>query len=267
MTVQRVPILMYHSICDSASASFEPFTVSPAAFSEQLQLIQENDFTPITVTAFATAIHNKSNALPDKPVVLTFDDGFSDFYDTAFPILKTYETTATLYMVSGLLNSTSRWLSKNDDENKTLLTASELLYLHENGIEIGAHSVSHAALDTISYDKARREIFQSKSEVEQIIGSKVLSFAYPFGFYSKSVRELVVEAGYQSACAVRYDMSSIEDDPFALARHIVSSNISPEHFLCLLNGNAPSAPLLLKRMRSTAWKIARQSIHYIQHGV
>src|SRR6266496_2657570 len=93
---KKVPILMYHSISDHASPKFKQFTVSPKLFAEHMAYLHQHRYIPITVTQFVNALSNST--LPERPVVLTFDDGFADFYTEALPVLKHYGFAATLYV-------------------------------------------------------------------------------------------------------------------------------------------------------------------------
>src|SRR5947209_13414541 len=95
---KNIPILMYHSIAWSSNPNFKQFTVSPFTFAEQMAYLYAQHYTPITVTRLVHAQSSNTSILPEKPVVLTFDDGFADFFIGAFPVLKRYNFVATLYM-------------------------------------------------------------------------------------------------------------------------------------------------------------------------
>src|SRR5579863_2561158 len=107
---RTIPILMYHSISQNASRKFKPFTVSPELFAEHMAYLHRHAFTPVTVKQLARALAQDQSLLPERPVVLTFDDGFADFFTDALPVLKRFNFTATLYVTTGFINGTSRWL-------------------------------------------------------------------------------------------------------------------------------------------------------------
>src|SRR6266487_3901186 len=122
---KRIPILMYHSISRHATPKFKPFTVSPELFADHIAYLLQHAYTPITVTQFVeTVAHGASvsSTLPERTVVLTFDDGFADFFTEAFPILKQYGFTATLYVLTAFINSTSRWLQREGEATRPMLT-------------------------------------------------------------------------------------------------------------------------------------------------
>jgi len=259
MGTTSIPILMYHSISAQASRKFRPFAVPPHRFEAHVRAIHAGGRSAITVSAMAESMQQAGAAVPEKPVVLTFDDGFTDFLRAALPILSAYRMPATLYVVTGLTGSTSRWLASAGEGDRPLLHWAELAEISRHGIEIGAHSVTHAALDMVSHRQAREEIRNSKMTIEDRLGIAVNSFAYPYGFHSARVRELVAEEGYRSACAVRYATSSLDDDRFALARHIVPHDADADEIAALMDGRPALLPLMLNRTRSAAWRLLRHS--------
>jgi peptidoglycan/xylan/chitin deacetylase (PgdA/CDA1 family) len=249
---------MYHSISAGASRRFRRFTVAPERFEEQARYIRDNGYSTVTVSTLVRM--RDADAVSDKTLALTFDDGFADFHETALPILIKYQLTATLYVVSGCVGSTGRWLDHPDDRSLRLLSWSQLTEIHESAIEIGAHTISHPALDTLPIERAKDEIALSRRHLEDGLGIEIRSFAYPYGYYSEAVRNLVVRAGYSSACAVRYAMSPPSDDRFALCRHIVRHDTDISHFDALLTGNPSAVRTFYDRFRSQAWRRVRQAL-------
>src|SRR5206468_3352471 len=97
---KSIPILMYHSIADDASPKFKPFTVKPALFAENIAYLYHQGYTPMTVTQLMNTFSQANTLLPERPIVLTFDDGFADFFTAALPILQQYGFVATLYVAT-----------------------------------------------------------------------------------------------------------------------------------------------------------------------
>ena len=191
-----IPILMYHSISQHASRKFKPFAVSPEQFAEHMAYLHRQEYTPITVTQLAQTFSSGQTSLPERPVVLTFDDGFADFFTDALPVLKRFHFTATLYVTTGFINGTSRWLQHEGEASRPMLTWQQLAEISRQGIECGAHSHSHPQLDTLPIAEATREIVQSKQLLEEHLGLDVTSFAYPFGYYTHDVQKQVQIAGF-----------------------------------------------------------------------
>lgn len=262
---KKIPILMYHSISCSATPKFKPFTVSPKLFAAQMTHLRRHAYTPITVTHFVDALlqgRSPSFQLPARPVILTFDDGFADFFTEVFPVLKHHGFAATLYIATAFINGTSRWLQHEGESRRLMLTWDQLAEISAHGIECGAHSHSHPQLDILPYALARDEILQSKRLLEEHLGHEVFSFAYPFGYHTARVRQSVREAGFTSACAVRHAMSSETDDPFSLARLIVRPDSTMQEFSALLTGRISSPAALVGKIyaqvRTPLWQVARR---------
>ncbi len=259
---KKIPIIMYHSISCSPNQRFKQFTVPPAVFAEQIAYLYNHQYTPITVTQLINARSQYRFLLPERPVVLTFDDGFADFLTDALPVLKRYGFFATLYIATAFINGTSLWLQKMGEGARLMLTWEQLAEISMSGIECGAHSHSHPQLDTLPRSVARDEILHSKERLEDHLGQEIFSFAYPYGYNTSRVRQLVREVGYTSACAVRHAMSSVTDDPFSLARLMVSANTNMEEYVALLTGRSSSLATavykIYTRTRTPVWQMARR---------
>jgi len=234
---------MYHSISSCATQKFRRYTVSPTAFADQVNWLRDNGFTALTVSQLRSAVEGL-RALPHRLVVLTFDDGFADFYKEALPVLLSADFTATVYLVSGLTGRTSEWLGFAGEGSRELLTWSQVREMDSCGIEFGSHTRTHPDLDSIPRADAYRQVDESKRCIEDNIGNNVPSFAYPHGSYSPAVKRMVREVGYTSACAVKNRLSTAKEDPFALSRLEVHADIGIEAF-----GNMVTRPTATSRVR------------------
>jgi peptidoglycan/xylan/chitin deacetylase (PgdA/CDA1 family) len=268
---KRIPILIYHSISHDATTKFKQFVVSPTLFAKHMAYLHQHEYTPITVSQFIYTRTREGSALPERPVVLTFDDGFADFFTEALPVLQHYGFTATLYIATAFVNGTSRWMQHEGEGTRLMLTWDQLVKITKCGIECGAHSHCHHQLDILPLAIAREEIAQCKRLLEYHLGQKVLSFAYPHGYHSAAIQRLVREAGYTSACAVKYAMSSETTDPFALARLFVNADTDVDALASLLTRDTPSAvTAIYTRARVPIWRLARRcsaSLHNVYEKV
>jgi peptidoglycan/xylan/chitin deacetylase (PgdA/CDA1 family) len=264
MTPRLVPVLMYHCIRPTSSRAMRKFTVAPDAFEAQLALLREQGYTGLSVSEFARRARLGDASLPDRPVVLTFDDGFADFGEHAAPLLQRYGFPATLYVVAGQVGRTSVWLD-GDDARLPLLDGPALRRLQQAGIEIGAHGLSHRALDGLSDADLAAEVHQPRALLAQHLGVAPNSFCFPFGFRNERVRQAVRQAGYHSACAVRYGTSSVNDDLFDIARHIVPGGMALADFAALVSGRPPMLAWLGDRLRSNAGFLARGALSVFHH--
>ena len=259
MPVQNVPILLYHSISDQATPLFRRYVVPPSRFHEQMAYLHTAGCTALTVTQFVQA----GTGLPDKPVVLTFDDGYRDFYTTALPILQEYALASTMYLITDGIGATSRWLARAGDPNRPIMTWDEVIAIRTSGVEIGAHTHTHPHLDTQPRAAARAEITTSKRLLEDCLGQPVLSFAYPYGHYLGWTKRLVQDAGFTSAAAVNLEISSTAEDRFALSRFIVSPDMTLDDFDALLHYHNKPLEILSHRIRAKIWWLLRR-LRFIQ---
>ena len=274
-SVNTVPILIYHSISSVATPKFRQFVVSPGAFGEQMAFLHQQGFTPVTVTQFIQARSRGAFAPGERPIILTFDDGYADFYTAALPILRQYNFTATLFVTTAFVEGASRWLRRERETARRMVNWQQLSEIVTCGIECGAHTHTHPQLDTLSATAARNEMAHSKELLQDHLGQEVSSFAYPYGYQTARLRQLARETGYTSACAVRHAKSSLNDDAFCLARLMVHANTDLNTFAALLSdGNASplaAARTFYLRARTPAWQCIRRSAasvtRYLQEGL
>lgn len=258
---QQIPILLYHSISDHASQKFKPWAVSPSRFREHLTVLKLMGYTSLTVSDYVQC--QIDGKVPPKPVIITFDDGFEDFYTNAFPILQEFEFSATLYVTTGYIGYTSRWLETMGEGERKLLTAEQIIELYKAGIEIGAHTATHPQLDTLPSFLAWKEIYESKQWLQTILGDEVRSFAYPHGYYNKKVRELVIDIGFSSACGVKHAISHPNDDRYAMARIIVKSHVTADGLKRLLKGDGLSKIEKGEKLKTKVWRLYRQGANQL----
>lgn len=253
-----IPILLYHSVCEKSATRFSKWTVSPEVFAEHLAYIKDNGYLPMTITQLAKAIQNPANNLPARAIGITFDDGFEDFYYKAMPILTRFNFPATIYITTAYVGRTSRWLQHYGEGQRRMLDWWQIDELAHGGVEVGAHTLHHHQLDTVSRQVAFEEISGSKKMLENRLGNTVCTFAYPHGYHNPEIRDLVKRAGFTSACAVKHGLSSLKDDPFALARIIVTRNTSTAILANLLKGIGLEKVTQKERFRTTGWRVLRQ---------
>ncbi len=178
-----IPILMYHSISEEPEGGIHPYyrlNTSPEVFGQHMKYLYGNGYS---VVGLRDAIHalSQSGDSPEinakKHIVITFDDGFRDFYTEAFPVLRKYEFTATVYLPTDCIQN-----NKKSINEKKHLSWNEVKELHAYGISFGSHTVTHPKLHMIGKKEIEFEIRFSKETIEDQLGSHVDSFAYPYAF-------------------------------------------------------------------------------------
>ena len=163
MLNDRIPILMYHSIDESGSV----ISVSPSKFKDHMRALRRQGFQTISLSKVVECIH-AGRKFPEKSVAITFDDGFKNNYSVAFPILKELDFMATIFLVSGQCGKINQWDRQTKNIPRLdLLSWDEIIEMADNGIEFGAHTVNHADLSNLSFNKAAEEITRSKSKIQE----------------------------------------------------------------------------------------------------
>lgn len=255
--IAPVPILRYHSVSDGPPSGVARHAVSRRQFAAHLDQLARLGFTTLTVAELLLA-RAVGMPLPERTAVITFDDGFADFAAYAWPELAARDMTATLYVTAGALDGTSRWLGPLGAGHLPMLTRREVVELAGAGCEIGAHSMTHPQLTELSRSAAAREITQSKAVLEHLLGRAVDSFAYPHGGHDAGVRQLVVDAGFGSAAAVKNVFGPAGEDWFTLLRSPMTADVDVARLTDLLI--APDSPTggPGERLHSRLWRQARR---------
>lgn len=210
-----MPILMYHHIRDFNDPNDKigaNLSVSPEKFAKQLNLIKSEGYTTITFNDLDTG------KIPTKPIILTFDDGYKNFYQNAYPELKKREMVGTVFVIV------------NDIGKNEYMNEKEIKEVSSNGIEIGSHTLSHPDLSKSPSNKAQEEISNSKKTLESLIGNDIISFCYPSGKFSEETVKSVKEAGYKYAVTTKSKLTTFEN-LLELNRYRVNSDTSISGFL------------------------------------
>jgi peptidoglycan/xylan/chitin deacetylase (PgdA/CDA1 family) len=252
-----IPILLYHSVSDTPTGDFGPFTVSPSQFAAHLDRLLAHGFAMLTIGQLLARVRAQE-PLPERTAVITVDDGFADFEANAWPELQKRGINATLYMTAGAIGGRASWLAPLHADQLPMLNQRQLVDLAAQGCEIGAHSMSHPQLDCLAGDQAAQEIRQCKEILEHVLGQSVDSFAYPHGHHDREVRQMVVDAGYSSASAVKDALSHVDDDHFALARITVKSTFDETKLDQVLAGEGFPRAWRRERLRTRGWRHVRR---------
>ena len=173
-----VPILMYHRVPQADDCTTHPYycmSTTTRAFAAQMRFLHENGYH--TVSVMETYRHALTASPGRKPVAITFDDGYRDFYTNAFPILNRYGYSATMFLPTAYIGDGSQRF-----KGAECLTWGEVWELHRAGIEFGSHTVTHPQLHDVSREQLRREIRDSKQQIEGKLGVAVDAFSYPYAF-------------------------------------------------------------------------------------
>jgi peptidoglycan/xylan/chitin deacetylase (PgdA/CDA1 family) len=201
---ESVPILMYHYIRSDPGPDDpvgQGLSVSPELFAEQLGYLAEQGYSTLTMAELADVWEGR-RSLPSKPIVLTFDDGYRDFYTNAWPILQEYGFSATVYVFNAVI------------DQPDYLTRDMILELDASGkVDFGSHTIHHPDLPGLSDADAEEEIIGSKRALEELLGHPVRTFCYPHGNYTERDVALVNAAGYALAVTTEWGYAEPSLDP------------------------------------------------------
>jgi peptidoglycan/xylan/chitin deacetylase (PgdA/CDA1 family) len=191
----RVPILMYHYVRTNPIASDlvgADLSVNPQSFAREMLMITRSGMHTITLDDLYAAL-TQGHELPSHPVILTFDDGYEDFYTDAFPVLQALQMKATSFIITGKAG----W--------KGYMTWDQMRDIERSGlVQFESHTATHVELNTISPSKAEQELIDSKSVLETELGKPVKYLAYPSGRFNATVINLAQAVGYEAAVTTQY---------------------------------------------------------------
>jgi peptidoglycan/xylan/chitin deacetylase (PgdA/CDA1 family) len=225
---RRLPILLYHSVAPGGPAGQARFRISPDLFEEQLLFLRDAGYYTPRLADWRRAVTAR-RPLPGKAVLLTFDDGYADFAEFAWPLLRKYGFQALVFLVADAIGKTSGWNAAEDA--LPLLGWEQIRALQAEGVELGSHSASHPALTGLTPVEIVREAARSRALLTEGLGRPVEAFAYPHGDLDPTVAHLV------GACGYLYGLTSLpgsakSDDPLlALPRIEVAGG---DDFACFV---------------------------------
>ncbi|HMD83181.1 MAG TPA: glycosyltransferase [Terriglobia bacterium] len=223
----RLPVLLYHHVGPLHPGTFPGLTVSPERFERHVRWLARRGYTGICPSDWVRW-RQEGKGLPAKPVLLTFDDGYADLVEFALPVLRRYGFGAAVYIVTGQLGGTNAWDEARGSGTLHLMTADQIRYWATQGIEFGAHSRTHADLTTLSANDLSEEVVGSGKDLESILGSRVVSFVYPYGFHNPTVDDCVRRA-FDLAFLATDEVEGLNHlliDPSLMRRTLVHPNDS-----------------------------------------
>ncbi|WP_261300809.1 polysaccharide deacetylase family protein [Paenibacillus andongensis] len=200
-----IPVLNYHSI------GVEPgntYVLHPDMFARQMDFLAAHHFTPLTLGDFARILEKKQPS-PERPVLLTFDDGYANNAEVALPILQRHGFPATLFLSPGFIGQPG------------YLNWPQVKELSAAGWDIVPHGMTHPHLPQLSIEQQREEITESRRRIEQALGKSADVFAYPFGEYNEDTLKILKKAGFRYAFTTKDGNASSNQSPYEQNRIVV----------------------------------------------
>ena len=225
-----VPILLYHNIAENYNAEDNLLHITPERFKEHMQALNNAGYTSISYKDYQNYVKGLGE-IPEKSIIVAFDDGYLSNYTYAFPILKEFGMKAAIFIVTGSV-----------DNDKTVYPhfgyaqAKEML---DSGlIEIGSHTHSHRSFKDLSYEETVTELRKSKYLIEQNLGINCNLLAYPYGFDNDWTTNEAIKAGYEVVNIVGDTGTNRRSDGlYALKRLTVSGHLTPDELIALIVEN------------------------------
>jgi peptidoglycan/xylan/chitin deacetylase (PgdA/CDA1 family) len=231
----NLPVLLYHKIINDDEKANDNFSISLSTFKNQILYLKDKNYKTITHNDLLNFVYNKTK-LPEKCIMITFDDAYKSIITLVKPILDSAGFKASVFVVSKAIGMYNFW-DNPDDKNKVLcLDKDELLLLYKDGWDIGSHSLTHAHLLKISEDKIIREIYGSKFDLEQMLKININSFAYPFGEHNDKIKDFVIKAGFKLGFSIISAALTVTGDLFLIRRILIKNSDSFNDFKRKISG-------------------------------
>ena len=233
----RIPILMYHSISDRSYEkrnSFYQTNTTYGTFKKHMSILHEDGYRVVSLGEAFRML--KSGGETVKTAVITFDDGYRDFLELAWPIMRDYSFAGTVFI------STS-FVGRNVDifRGKLCLSWEEISTLGKEGVDIGSHTVTHPRLNKIGKKELEAEIIESKKILEKELGGPISAFSCPYAFpvsshFKQNFVKILQDAGYHVGVTTRIGRAAASDGPYLLKRLPINEFDDPIFFRAKING-------------------------------
>lgn len=187
---KRVPVITYHNVGRPRAGEYPGLTTPPAEFEVQVQLLRKMGYEAIVPEEWLQW-RDAGGELPERPVMLVFDDAYEEAAEVAFPILRRHGFTAACMVVTSCIGKTNRWDEEVGRPSFQLIGDLQIQEWARNGIEFGGHSCSHPELPLVSDERVELEVAQCKESLARVLGKPPVSFAYPFGGLSEAATAAV----------------------------------------------------------------------------
>lgn len=231
--MDKAIVLMYHNIgIPQGRGSFRTLYVAPSMFRFQMWYLKTAGFRVVPLREILSFI---GGGTPEERVVaITFDDGYQDFYDNAYPVLKAYNFPSTVFLVSGLIGKENLWDYGKGDAEKKLLDWDKINQIKKD-VSFGSHTITHPFLTSLKQEEMESEVRNSKSRLEERLQLPVDFFCYPYGDYDDRAAVAVEKAGYMGAVTTDRGLVHRDDNPYKIRRSSITCNTHPLLFIYRLH--------------------------------
>ncbi|HWR05770.1 polysaccharide deacetylase family protein [Sporomusa sp.] len=205
--INSIPVLLYHRV----GPETDDLTISTKRFEQDMESLSQEGYNTLSLAQVKQRLWGGHLQLPDKPLIITFDDGYLDNYTNAFPVLQKYSMKASFYIITGMMGNNDR------------LAATQIREMEAAGMDFGSHTVTHRQLAELSPQEVANELNQSKFALEQTLGKPVNFIAYPCGSYRPDTTQAATQAGYIGGFSTQYGFAMFNN-------HLAIRRIPVFHF-------------------------------------
>ncbi|MEK9136549.1 MAG: polysaccharide deacetylase family protein [Bacteroidota bacterium] len=233
--MKNVQVLMYHRVCSDDESVTSPYALSRNVFRRQMEYLLAHGYRVLRI---ADLITQDQNSVPsgERGVLITFDDGYLDNYENAFPVLQEFGFTACISLVADFNRRRNWWDRRYAIMKAPLLRPDQISEMVKGGIEFGTHTINHPSLPSLGERELEQELIGSKHIVEDITGKPVRWLAYPYGDVNSRVKRAARKAGYSCGFAVNSGPLHFESDLYEIRRICIVNNASSAYLLSELSG-------------------------------
>lgn len=226
MTTRGINILMYHQVgpfeqLEGAMQAHRSTYCRVDRFAAQMAFLARCGYTVLSMDQVLACVRGEA-PIPPRAVALTFDDGYENFAEHAWPILRRHGFPAMVYLIAGLLGQPSAWFARDKRPTPPLMSAARIRELRTEGCDFGGHSVNHVRLAEQDDATVIREIRDCRLSLEDALGEPMRHFCYPFGSHDMRAVEACAEAGWLSATTCERAPATPADDPLTLPRKAIA---------------------------------------------
>lgn len=229
-------VLMYHNIGIPPKGSrLRSLYVTPRMFRFQMWYLKAAGFKIVPLNEILGLIDGSVHG--KKLVAITFDDGFADFYENAFPVLRQYKIPSTVFIVSDMAGRENLWDNEETGAKKKLLDWGKIIEMKDKNVAFGSHTKTHPFLSRMSEKEMEEQVTGSKKAIEEKLGLPVEHFCYPYGDYNGAVIGAVANAGYSAAFTTKRGFVHKGDNAFEIRRSFIRFNTHPLMFIYKLHSD------------------------------
>lgn len=231
-----IPVLMYHRVADDGDPELARYRVTPAQFEHHMGWLKQQGFTPLSLDLLKAASTGGSQ-LPRRPVLITFDDGYSDFYDHAWPVLRTFAFPSVMFVVAGKVGGRSDW-DQTLGRSEPLMDWQQLSEISAGGVAIGSHSLMHRRFSRLDIRESHDDMRMSAEIIGRALGQRPITFCYPYGVYDRLVERVLPTCGYEFAFTCDPAAATLQDNPLRLPRIEIMGSDDVQSFAAKLEACA-----------------------------